>query len=402
MPSARSVRRGAWGAVWGACGRGVRILWARGGSGGGRRGACYPGATVIPGLEGVPVGTFGGFLMALADSVPGVSGGTIAFIVGIYDQLLWSLDRLVSGTAAERRRALGFLARLGAGWVVGFGLAVVVLTGLFESEIYLVSSVFMGFIVFSVPLIVRDEHAYVRGRYGNLVWTLAGIAVVVAVTLANAATIGGDASEVSAVGALAAGAGVIDPGALAHGAGLDAASAVAEGALGADAGGIDLAALDLGGAAYLVFAAMIAVSAMILPGVSGSTFLLIFGLYLPVMDAIKALIGGDLAVLPAIALFAVGAVVGLLTVVKLVKRALADFRSQTVYCLLGFMVGSLVAIALGPVTLDVPQPPLTADTFSVAGFLLGGAVIGALELLKHAVQRRQVARAIATQARHAR
>lgn len=346
------------------------------------------------------MGTLGGFLMALADSVPGVSGGTIAFIVGIYDQLLWSLDRLVSGTAAERRRAAAFLVRLGAGWVVGFGLAVAVLTGLFENQIYLVSSMFMGFIVFSVPLIVRDEHAYVRGRYGNLVWTLVGIVVVVGVTLANAAALGGDAAEVSAVGALATQAGVVDPGALAHGAGLDAAGAVAEGALDADGGGggVDLAALDLGSGAYLVVAAMVAVSAMILPGVSGSTFLLIFGLYLPVMDALKALMGGDLAVLPAIALFAAGAVVGLLTVVKLVKRALADFRSQTVYCLLGFMVGSLVAIALGPVTLDVPQAPLTADTFSLPLFLLGGAVIGALELLKRAVQRRQVAKAIAVQA----
>ena len=344
------------------------------------------------------MGTLGGFLMALADSVPGVSGGTIAFIVGIYDQLLWSLDRLVSGTAAERRRAVGFLVRLGAGWVVGFGLAVAVLTGLFESRIYLASSVFMGFIVFSVPLIVRDERAYVRGHYGNVAWTFVGLAVVVGVTLANAGALGADPAEVSAVGALAAQAGVVDPGALAAGVSADAAGAVAEGALDADAGALDLAALDLGSGAYLVAAAMVAVSAMILPGVSGSTFLLIFGLYLPVMDALKALMGGDLAVLPAVALFAAGAVAGLLTVVKLVKRALADFRSQTVYCLLGFMVGSLFAIALGPLTLDAPQPPLTFDTFSVAGFVLGGLVIGALELLKRVVQRRQAARAIAAQA----
>lgn len=342
--------------------------------------------------------TLGGFLMALADSVPGVSGGTIAFIVGIYDRLLWSLDRIVSGTAAERRRAAGFLVRLGAGWVAGLGLAVIVLTSLFESQIYLVSSMFMGFIVFSVPLIVRDEHAYVRGHYGNLAWTLVGIVIVVGVTLANAAALGGDAAEVSAVGALAAQAGVVDPGVLAQGLGLDAAGAVAEGALGAGGSGIELTALDLGGAAFLVVAAMIAVSAMILPGVSGSTFLLIFGLYLPVMDALKALMGGDLAVLPAIVLFAVGAMTGLLTVVKLVKRALADFRSQTVYCLIGFMVGSLVAIALGPVTLDVPQPPLTADTFSLLAFLLGGIIIGALELLKRVVARREAARAIAAQA----
>ncbi|MCI8468217.1 MAG: DUF368 domain-containing protein [Eggerthellaceae bacterium] len=291
--------------------------------------------------------------MALADSVPGVSGGTIAFIVGIYDRLLWSLDRLVSGTASERRHAIAFLVRVGAGWVMGFGLAVAVLTGLFESRIYAVSSVFMGFIVFSVPLIVRDEHAYVRGRYVNLLWSLLGIALVVGITVANA---GGAAGSAGAEG----------------------------GAFQA----VDMAALDVTGAAYLFIAAMIAVSAMILPGISGSTFLLIFGLYLPVMDAVKALMGGDFSVAGALALFAVGAVVGLLTVVKLVKLALSDYRSQTVYCLLGFMVGSLFAIALGPTTLDVPLPPLSFDTFSLPCFLLGGVIIGALEVLKRVVARR--------------
>ena len=48
---------------------------------------------------------FGGFAMALADSVPGVSGGTIAFLLGFYDRFVGALDALVHGTWSEKKHA---------------------------------------------------------------------------------------------------------------------------------------------------------------------------------------------------------------------------------------------------------------------------------------------------------
>ena len=95
--------------------------------------------------------------MALADCVPGVSGGTIAFILGFYDKFITSLDHLFSGTKAERLDALKFLIKIGIGWGIGAILGVLVLTSVFESHIYAVSSLFLGFIVFSIPLIVKEE-----------------------------------------------------------------------------------------------------------------------------------------------------------------------------------------------------------------------------------------------------
>ena len=53
-----------------------------------------------------------GFCMALADSVPGVSGGTIAFILGFYDKFIGSLDDLITGKKAEKIEALKFLINL--------------------------------------------------------------------------------------------------------------------------------------------------------------------------------------------------------------------------------------------------------------------------------------------------
>ena len=90
---------------------------------------------------------FRGFCMALADSVPGVSGGTIAFILGFYDKFINSLDDLTFGDIEKKKKAFFFLIKLAIGWVIGMILAVLVLTNLFESHIYQVSSVFIGFLI---------------------------------------------------------------------------------------------------------------------------------------------------------------------------------------------------------------------------------------------------------------
>ena len=59
-----------------------------------------------------------GFCMALADSVPGVSGGTIAFLLGFYDRFVDSLDDLISGTKEKRITAIRYLIKLGIGYPV--------------------------------------------------------------------------------------------------------------------------------------------------------------------------------------------------------------------------------------------------------------------------------------------
>ena len=70
-----------------------------------------------------------GFCMALADSVPGVSGGTIAFLLGFYDQFIGSIDDLLRGNMKKKKKALLFLLKLGIGWVCGMVLAVLVVGG---------------------------------------------------------------------------------------------------------------------------------------------------------------------------------------------------------------------------------------------------------------------------------
>ena len=75
-----------------------------------------------------------GFFMALADSVPGVSGGTVAFVLGFYDKLINSLNTLISRDG-DKKSAIQFLLKLGVGWAIGMGSAVLVLANMFESHI---------------------------------------------------------------------------------------------------------------------------------------------------------------------------------------------------------------------------------------------------------------------------
>lgn len=104
-----------------------------------------------------------GFSMALADSVPGVSGGTVAFVLGFYDKFINSLNTLIS-RKGDKKEAIKFLVKLGIGWVIGMAIAALILSSLFETHIYQVSSLFIGFIIFAIPLIVKEEKENVKGK----------------------------------------------------------------------------------------------------------------------------------------------------------------------------------------------------------------------------------------------
>lgn len=279
----------------------------------------------------------GGFLMALADSVPGVSGGTIAFLLGFYDKFISSLHNIVVGSRQERIDALKFLIKLGIGWIVGFILAVLAITNIFENHIYQVSSLFLGFIIFSVPVFLKEEKDVLKGKYINIIFTLLGAVLVVGITLLNS-NISGNENALSG---------------------------------------------SFTEYLFLFISAMFAISAMVLPGISGSTILLICGLYFPVITAVKNLLHFDLSALPIVIVFGLGVIVGIVVVIKIINTCLKKFRSQTIYTVLGLMLGSLYSIIRGAETLKEPKPPMDLHSFSILFFLIGGAVIVIMQLAKY-------------------
>lgn len=277
--------------------------------------------------------------MALADSVPGVSGGTVAFLMGFYDRFISSIDDLITGDKEKKIPALGFLIKLGIGWVCGMVLAMLVLASVFESHIYAISSLFIGFIIFAIPVVMLEEKETISGdKVKFFPFALLGAAVVVLITWANSAVGGGS--------------------------------------------GVNLEHLTFGSGVFVFFAGMIAISAMVLPGISGSTLLLIMGLYLPIVKAIKDILHLDFAAFPTVFIFGCGVLVGAFSVVKVIRKALERFRAQTIYLIIGLMLGSIYAVIMGPTTLDVPQPAMTFGSFRLIFFVIGGAVILGMQKLK--------------------
>lgn len=282
------------------------------------------------------VNFFNGFMMALADSVPGVSGGTIAFLLGFYDNLINSLDSLLSKNKEQRNSGKKYLLKLGIGWVIGMAISVLILTSVFEKHIYEISSLFMGFIILSIPIIIKEEKETLRGKYINIIFTIIGIILVYLITYFNNTSITT----------------------------------------------MSLTNLSFSSAIYIFIAGMIAISAMILPGISGSTLLLIFGLYLPVITGIKDILHLNFAPFFGLTIFGLGIITGILSIIKLLKKALDKYRTQTVYMIIGLMIGSIYSIIMGPTTLDVPVDPINIYNFSFIFFIIGGLVVWGLQKIK--------------------
>ena len=110
-----------------------------------------------------------GFCMALADSVPGVSGGTIAFILGFYDEFIESLNNLMSMDKGKIKKSISFLVKLGIGWVIGFSMSVLFLGNIFDSHIYELCSLFIGLSIFALPIIIKEEQDSLKNNYKNLI-----------------------------------------------------------------------------------------------------------------------------------------------------------------------------------------------------------------------------------------
>ncbi len=231
-----------------------------------------------------------GIAMGSADVVPGVSGGTIAFVTGIYDQLLGSIRKVDA-------QALVLLFKQGprAAWQHINGTFLVVL----------------GAGVLTALLSLAKGIHFLLLHYPVWLW-----AFFFGLIIASVFHVGREIRQWNAVTLV-----------------LLAAGAVV-------AGWISMASpTSIEATPFVVFlAGSIAICAMILPGISGSFILLLMGLYEPILGALKNL---DLGIM---ALFGAGAVIGLLSFSRLLSWLLAGWREATFAVLTGFMLGSLVKV----------------------------------------------------------
>ncbi|MFQ9860094.1 MAG: undecaprenyl phosphate translocase family protein [Evtepia gabavorous] len=227
----------------------------------------------------------------------------------------------------------------------GLCLSVVALNDLFQTKTYFLSSLFLGLTAAAFPFILRTEWWALKGKGRYLPYTLLGVALVCGLSLVRGAASGG--------------------------------------------GVIDYWSLGVGELLYLFVAGALAIMAMVLPGISGSTLLLIFGVYAPTLYALRRLLALDLAVLPGLFALALGVLVGVGVSIRWIRAALRRNRAKMLYFILGLMAGSLYAIVMGPTTLSPPQQALHLETFHLGGFVLGVGILIGLERLKLLIARRE-------------
>ena len=228
-----------------------------------------------------------GMSMGAADVVPGVSGGTIAFIVGIYDELINSIKsiNLHAGRLLCKGRLREFWKTINGNFLffllLGIGISVFslakLITYLLETEPVLVWSFFFGLVLASTWFVSKDIKEW---NWKTVSGFLVGAVVAFYITVATP-------TETPT------------------------------------------------NLLFIFFCGVIAICAMILPGISGSFILVLLGKYFYIMEAVETL---DLVVL---GVFAVGCFLGITSFSHVLSYALRRFRNVTLAVLSGFMLGSL-------------------------------------------------------------
>lgn len=239
-----------------------------------------------------------GFAMGTSDLVPGVSGGTIALLLGIYNQFIASISGIFS------RRfwpSFTFLIPI----IIGMLLAMGSLSNLFN---YLLSQhhiptmfFFGGLIIGIVPYLLKISNYKTSFTTKHYMMVIAGIAILIVITLMN----NGDKHAGETLTLLT---GLIIK--------------------------------------YFI-AGMCASSAMLLPGISGSFMLLVFGVYGTVMLAISEVVKLNFTGLPILLAVGFGVLAGFIISSKIIQYFLTHHKLMTFALIIGFVVGSLFAVFPG-------------------------------------------------------
>jgi len=238
-----------------------------------------------------------GLAMGIAEAIPGVSGGTIAFVTGIYERLLLAISSvdlncirlLFTGKWKQLWTKIdgGFLLALGGGMVLGIGVSVFTITELLERFPEYLWAFFFGLIAASAVYIASTVSSW---KASHILLLLAGMAI--ALLVCTLSPVQGSSHPL-----------------------------------------------------YLIICGMIAISALILPGVSGSFMLLILGLYATVLGALRGFVETqEMEQLQIIIFFAIGCSLGLVIFSRVVSWAFQKYRDPMLALMTGFVIGSLYKI----------------------------------------------------------
>ncbi len=268
-----------------------------------------------------------GMIIGVANIIPGVSGGTLAITLGIYERLI----KIISNLKKELKKNLSFIIPLGLGAV----MAVLILSKIidFTLEKYPLPTFlfFIGLIIGGIPLLYKKiQHK--KKDISNMIVFLITFGIVLLMAL------GGHSNN------------VVDF---------------------ANAGVFIYPALFLVGS--------IAAATMIIPGVSGSFVLMLLGFYKPIINTISNLVSLNNVIANILLLipFGLGIIIGIVVVAKLIEFLLKKYEVKTYYGILGFVFASIFTLskplfALPITTVEVIIGLILLITGGIIAYKLGG------------------------------
>jgi putative membrane protein len=252
-----------------------------------------------------------GGVMGIANIIPGVSGGTMAVVFGIYEELMEALSNFLSDKN-KRTYYIVFLAVLFAGALFSILAFSKALGWAFDNFEMMTIYFFMGLILGSIPVVIKT-HDEMRINITRALSALVGIAIVVILA-------------------------IYQEGSSTH------------------AQVFDYTKYNLWNYIYFLFCGMIAASAMIIPGISGSFILLMLGVYRLVLDSISGItdmilnrgFNDEVKVrIYIIGSLGIGVVIGILGFARVMSWALKHYPAVTMYFILGLLIGSIYQIYPG-------------------------------------------------------
>ena len=270
-----------------------------------------------------------GMVIGLANIIPGVSGGTMMVSMGIYDTLIYCITHLFK---QFKKSVLTLLP-----YVIGMAVALVglsfIITAALENYALPTNALFIGLIFGGLPAILAQIKGEKKGVPGVILFLLfAGFIIFLEIIR----------TENTAV--------------------------------------VQLSVLEV---VKLFIMGVIASATMVIPGVSGSMMLMLFGYYHPIIDSVKGLttalaafdMGGILANAGVLIPFGIGIVVGIFAIAKLIEMLLAKWKGLTYCAILGLVVASPAAILMG---LDYSGIGVGTVLVSIVTFAAGFAIAWAL------------------------
>lgn len=263
-----------------------------------------------------------GFLLGIANVIPGVSGGTLALTLGIYQDLIGAISHFFKNL----KKNLKFLIPLGIGMVMAILLGSKVITFCLDKFALPTTLFFIGLIVGGIPLLTKKLKGR-RLKPLNLAVFLLTFGIVMIMTFLNAGNNAVDLSNMSVIQFI-----------------------------------------------LLMIVGMVAAATMVIPGVSGSFVLMLLGYYKPIMATLGnltdfSLLGHNVLVL---APFGIGLLIGIVGIAKLIEFLLKKYEIPTYYGIVGFVTASVIGLGIGLVGVPTTTLQVLAGlVLFVIAFIIG-------------------------------